>query len=195
MGHLEPRRLHDVDARRDPRGAIALELGLLDAVFVAAVMNLGVAIPSSPGFVGNYEWLGVASLGLLGIASEEALASRSCSTRAGMSRPRLEEVSRWECGGSFGSVEPVQPGRLSRRPAQATPDERPEDAESVERGQLLSLLARRCVVGDRHLVDTLSRPQNARGDLRLDREPLLAERSERKSSVRMALWQVITSEM
>jgi uncharacterized membrane protein YbhN (UPF0104 family) len=37
-------------------------------------MNLGVAIPSSPGFVGTYEWLGVASLGLLGIGSEEALA-------------------------------------------------------------------------------------------------------------------------
>jgi len=46
----------------------------VDAMFVAAVMNLGVAIPSSPGFVGTYEWLGVASLGLLGIASEEALA-------------------------------------------------------------------------------------------------------------------------
>jgi uncharacterized protein (TIRG00374 family) len=54
--------------------SLGLELGLLDAVLVAAVMNLGVAIPSSPGFVGTYEWLGVASLGLLGIASEEALA-------------------------------------------------------------------------------------------------------------------------
>jgi hypothetical protein len=54
--------------------SLGLELGLLEAMFVAAVMNLGVAIPSSPGFVGTYEWLGVASLGLLGIASEEALA-------------------------------------------------------------------------------------------------------------------------
>jgi len=54
--------------------SLGFELDLVDAMFVAAVMNLGVAIPSSPGFIGTYEWLGVASLGLLGIASEEALA-------------------------------------------------------------------------------------------------------------------------
>ena len=54
--------------------SLGIELGLVDAMFVAAVLNLGVAIPSSPGFVGTYEWLGVASLGLLGIASEDALA-------------------------------------------------------------------------------------------------------------------------
>jgi len=54
--------------------SLGIELGILDAMFVAAVMNLGVAIPSSPGFVGTYEWLGVASLGLLGVPREEALA-------------------------------------------------------------------------------------------------------------------------
>jgi glycosyltransferase 2 family protein len=54
--------------------SLGIELSLIEAMFVAAVMNLGVAIPSSPGFVGTYEWLGVASLGLLGVASEEALA-------------------------------------------------------------------------------------------------------------------------
>jgi uncharacterized membrane protein YbhN (UPF0104 family) len=54
--------------------SLGIELGLLDAMFVAAVMNLGVAIPSSPGFVGTYEWLGVASLGVLGVGAEEALA-------------------------------------------------------------------------------------------------------------------------
>jgi hypothetical protein len=54
--------------------SLGIELGLLDAMFVAAVMNLGVAIPSSPGFIGTYQWLGVAALGLLGIAQEEALA-------------------------------------------------------------------------------------------------------------------------
>jgi glycosyltransferase 2 family protein len=54
--------------------SLGFDLSLLEAMFVAAVMNLGVAIPSSPGFVGTYEWLGVASLGLLGIASEQALA-------------------------------------------------------------------------------------------------------------------------
>jgi hypothetical protein len=54
--------------------SLGFHLGVVDALFVAAVMNLGVAIPSSPGFVGTYEWLGVASLGLLGIGAEEALA-------------------------------------------------------------------------------------------------------------------------
>ena len=54
--------------------SLGFELSLVDAMFVAGVMNLGVAIPSSPGFIGTYEWLGVASLGLLGIAPEEALA-------------------------------------------------------------------------------------------------------------------------
>ena len=46
----------------------------LDAVFVASVLALGVAIPSSPGYVGTYQWLGVASLGLLDVPVNEALA-------------------------------------------------------------------------------------------------------------------------
>jgi glycosyltransferase 2 family protein len=54
--------------------SLDIELSLLEAMFVAAVMNLGVAIPSSPGFVGTYQWLGVASLGLLGVGDDEALA-------------------------------------------------------------------------------------------------------------------------
>jgi uncharacterized membrane protein YbhN (UPF0104 family) len=54
--------------------SLGLQLSLLDAVFVTAVLNLGSAIPSSPGFVGTYEWLGVASLGLLGVGTEQALA-------------------------------------------------------------------------------------------------------------------------
>lgn len=54
--------------------SLGIELSLADAVFVAAVLNLGSAIPSSPGFVGTYEWLGVAALGLLGIDHEPALA-------------------------------------------------------------------------------------------------------------------------
>jgi len=54
--------------------AVGVEITLLEALFVAAVMNLGVAIPSSPGFVGTYQWLGVASLGLLGVGDDEALA-------------------------------------------------------------------------------------------------------------------------
>jgi uncharacterized protein (TIRG00374 family) len=54
--------------------SVGVELGLLDALLVAGVMNLGVAIPSSPGFVGTYQWLGVASLGLLDVGADDALA-------------------------------------------------------------------------------------------------------------------------
>ena len=47
---------------------------------------------------------------------------------------------------------------------------------SPSRGsELLALLARAGLVGDRHLVDALARAQHARRDLRLDREAALAE--------------------
>ena len=54
--------------------SVGIELSLLETAFVAAVMNLGVAIPSSPGFVGTYQWLAVASLSLFDVPREEALA-------------------------------------------------------------------------------------------------------------------------
>lgn len=54
--------------------ALGFRLGLTEAIFVTAVMNLGVAIPSAPGFVGSYEWLGVASLRLFGVHQSQALA-------------------------------------------------------------------------------------------------------------------------
>jgi uncharacterized protein (TIRG00374 family) len=54
--------------------SLGIELTVPEAVFVSAVLNLGSAVPSSPGFVGTYEWLGVASLGLIGIDTEPALA-------------------------------------------------------------------------------------------------------------------------
>jgi uncharacterized protein (TIRG00374 family) len=54
--------------------AIGIELSLAEAVFVTAALNLGVAIPSSPGFVGTYQWLGVAALGVFGFSSEAGLA-------------------------------------------------------------------------------------------------------------------------
>jgi uncharacterized protein (TIRG00374 family) len=54
--------------------AVGVELSFLDAVFVTAALNLGVAIPSSPGFVGTYQWLGVSALALFGIGREEGLA-------------------------------------------------------------------------------------------------------------------------
>ena len=54
--------------------AVGIEMTLLEALFVAAVINLGVAIPSSPGFVGTYQWLAIAALGLFDVPREGALA-------------------------------------------------------------------------------------------------------------------------
>ena len=45
---------------------------------VEVALNLGVAIPSSPGFVGTYQWLGVSALALFGIGREEGLAFAIC---------------------------------------------------------------------------------------------------------------------
>jgi hypothetical protein len=54
--------------------SVGIDLEPLDAVFVASALSLGVAIPSSPGYVGTYQWIGVASLGLLDVPVNEALA-------------------------------------------------------------------------------------------------------------------------
>lgn len=54
--------------------AVGIELTPVQAVFVTGALNLGVAIPSSPGFVGTYQWLGVSALALFGIGQESALA-------------------------------------------------------------------------------------------------------------------------
>ena len=54
--------------------SVGIDLSLLETAFVAAAMNLGVAIPSSPGFVGTYQWLAVSSLGLFDVPREDALA-------------------------------------------------------------------------------------------------------------------------
>jgi glycosyltransferase 2 family protein len=54
--------------------SVDIHFSVIDACFVTAVINLGVAIPSSPGFVGTYQWLGVASLGLVDVDRSRALA-------------------------------------------------------------------------------------------------------------------------
>jgi glycosyltransferase 2 family protein len=54
--------------------SVGIHLGAADALFATAVINLGVAIPSSPGFVGTYQWLGVAALDLAGVDRSTALA-------------------------------------------------------------------------------------------------------------------------
>jgi uncharacterized protein (TIRG00374 family) len=58
--------------------AVGVELSVADAIFVTAALNLGVAIPSSPGFVGTYQWLGVSALALFGIGREDGLAFAIC---------------------------------------------------------------------------------------------------------------------
>ncbi len=54
--------------------SLGIDLSALDSLLVAGVINLGVAIPSSPGFVGTYQWLGVSTLSLLDIDREQALS-------------------------------------------------------------------------------------------------------------------------
>ncbi|MDX6520851.1 MAG: glycosyltransferase 2 family protein [Gaiellales bacterium] len=57
---------------------VAASLGIAvsapQLVFVAAVINLGVALPSSPGFIGTYQWLCVTSLALFGVGDNQAFA-------------------------------------------------------------------------------------------------------------------------
>ena len=54
--------------------SLDIHLSFLDAVLVAAIVNLGVALPSSPGYIGTYQWLTVAALGLIGFPVDQALA-------------------------------------------------------------------------------------------------------------------------
>jgi uncharacterized protein (TIRG00374 family) len=54
--------------------SVGIHLSAIEAIFVTSSLALGVAIPSSPGYVGTYQWLGVASLGLLDVPVEQALA-------------------------------------------------------------------------------------------------------------------------
>jgi uncharacterized protein (TIRG00374 family) len=54
--------------------SVGIHLSIVEALFVTAALNLGVAIPSSPGFVGTYQWLGVSALALFGVSQEGGLA-------------------------------------------------------------------------------------------------------------------------
>jgi uncharacterized membrane protein YbhN (UPF0104 family) len=54
--------------------SIGVELGLAEALFLAGAVNLGALIPSTPGYVGTYQWLVVSTLALYGIGRDDGLA-------------------------------------------------------------------------------------------------------------------------
>jgi uncharacterized protein (TIRG00374 family) len=54
--------------------SLGIALSPVDLLFVTAVINVGVVIPSSPGFIGTYQWLSVSALGLLGVNHTDAFA-------------------------------------------------------------------------------------------------------------------------
>lgn len=55
--------------------AFHIPVPLTAAILLTAVLNLGMAVPSSPGYVGVYEYLMVLTLSLYGIAHTPALAA------------------------------------------------------------------------------------------------------------------------
>ena len=54
--------------------SLGIRMSGVEIVFATALINLGVAIPSSPGFVGTYQWLTVSTLALFGIDRTDAFA-------------------------------------------------------------------------------------------------------------------------
>ena len=54
--------------------SLGISLSPLELVFVTAVINLGVVIPSSPGFICTYQWLAVSALGVVGVDGDVAIA-------------------------------------------------------------------------------------------------------------------------
>jgi uncharacterized protein (TIRG00374 family) len=54
--------------------AFGFELGYAACVAVMAIVNLGLIIPSSPGFIGTFQFFCVAALGLFGIDQSSALS-------------------------------------------------------------------------------------------------------------------------
>jgi glycosyltransferase 2 family protein len=54
--------------------ALGIDLALWQAAFMTGLVNLGTAVPSSPGFVGTYQWLCVSGLGLFDVGASQAFA-------------------------------------------------------------------------------------------------------------------------
>jgi uncharacterized membrane protein YbhN (UPF0104 family) len=58
------------------RVAVAFDLSIAwgNLLFVLLVIAVGTMVPSSPGFVGTYEFFGVAALGIIGVTGPRALS-------------------------------------------------------------------------------------------------------------------------
>lgn len=54
--------------------AVDVEVSFLQVLFIAALLNVGLAIPSSPGFVGTYQWLVMEGVALFGVGASAGLA-------------------------------------------------------------------------------------------------------------------------
>jgi hypothetical protein len=54
--------------------AVGMSLGFVEVVFLTAVVNLGLSIPSSPGFVGTFQWLCVSALSVFSVERSDAFA-------------------------------------------------------------------------------------------------------------------------
>ena len=55
-------------------GSLGIALSLVQVLFVTAAINLGAALPSSPGFIGTFQYVSAAALGLFGVAHSAAFA-------------------------------------------------------------------------------------------------------------------------
>ena len=75
-------------------------------------MNLGVAIPSSPGFIGTYQWLSVSVLALFDVDRTDAFAFSVLmhaawyvpTTLAGAGLLVAAAGRRWQLGASLGDA-------------------------------------------------------------------------------------------
>jgi hypothetical protein len=54
--------------------ALGIALSPLAVIFLTTVINLAAAIPSSPGFVGTFQWICVSGMALFGVGRAEAVA-------------------------------------------------------------------------------------------------------------------------
>jgi hypothetical protein len=54
--------------------SVGVTLAPWQAVFITGLINLGSALPSSPGFIGTFQWLAVAGLGLMSVPHTQAFA-------------------------------------------------------------------------------------------------------------------------